>query len=49
VNFKQTENVSEECREGDTLSIRGFGRCKITSIDGKTKKDKWRISLGRQK
>ncbi|MGE1099951.1 RNA-binding protein [Peribacillus simplex] len=49
VNFKQTENVSEECREGDTLSIRGFGRCKIASIDGKTKKDKWRISLGRQK
>ncbi|WP_285766531.1 RNA-binding protein [Peribacillus sp. SI8-4] len=49
VNFKQTENVSEECREGDALSIRGFGRCKIMSIDGKTKKDKWRISLGRQK
>ncbi|MFJ7856913.1 RNA-binding protein [Peribacillus sp. NPDC097206] len=49
VNFKQTESVSEECREGDTLSIRGFGRCKITSIDGKTKKDKWRISLGRKK
>ena len=49
VNFKQTESVSEECREGDTISIRGFGRCKITSIDGKTKKDKWRISLGRKK
>ncbi|MCK1992553.1 RNA-binding protein [Peribacillus muralis] len=49
LNFKQTENVSEDCREGDTLSIRGFGRCKIMSIDGKTKKDKWRISLGRQK
>lgn len=49
VNFKQTENISEECREGDTLSIRGFGRCKLTSIDGKTKKDKWKITLGRQK
>ncbi|AOH54211.1 RNA-binding protein [Peribacillus muralis] len=49
VNFKQTENVSDECREGDTLSIRGFGRCKIMSIDGKTKKNKWRITLGRQK
>lgn len=49
INFKQTESVSEECREGDTLSIRSFGRCKITSIDGKTKKDKWRITVGKHK
>ncbi|RFU68784.1 RNA-binding protein [Bacillus sp. V59.32b] len=47
MNFKQTENVSIECKEGDTLSIRGFGRCKIMSIEGKTKKDKWRITIGR--
>ncbi|PLS16609.1 RNA-binding protein [Bacillus sp. M6-12] len=49
VNFKEEENTSEECREGDILSVRGFGRCKILSIDGKTKKDKWRITAGRQK
>ncbi|MDQ0217158.1 RNA-binding protein [Peribacillus cavernae] len=49
MNFKQIESTSAECREGDTLSIRGFGRCRILSIEGKTKKDKWRISVGRQK
>jgi RNA-binding protein YlmH len=49
LNFKQIENVSIECREGDTISVRGFGRCKIVSIEGKTKKDKWRITVGRQK
>jgi RNA-binding protein YlmH len=49
MNFKQTESVSVECKEGDTLSIRGFGRCKILSIEGRTKKDKWRITIGRQK
>ena len=49
VNFKSTEQGSMECREGDTLSVRGFGRAKILSIDGKTKKDKWRISIGRKK
>jgi RNA-binding protein YlmH len=49
VNHKITENGSFECQEGDTLSIRGFGRATILSINGKTKKDKWRISVGRQK
>ncbi|MBA9024946.1 MULTISPECIES: YlmH family RNA-binding protein [Bacillaceae] len=49
VNFKSTEHGSMECREGDTLSVRGFGRAKILSIDGKTKKEKWRISIGRHK
>ncbi|RFU63196.1 RNA-binding protein [Peribacillus saganii] len=49
LNFKEEDNSSEECREGDILSVRGFGRCKILSIDGKTKKDKWRITAGRQK
>lgn len=49
MNFKQTETVSTECMEGDILSVRGFGRCKILSIDGKIKKEKWKISIGRQK
>ncbi|WP_409305348.1 RNA-binding protein [Peribacillus sp. SCS-155] len=49
LNHKQTEHISEECREGDTISVRGFGRCSILSIEGKTKKEKWRITAGRRK
>ncbi|HZG61168.1 MAG TPA: RNA-binding protein [Anoxybacillus sp.] len=49
VNWKITEEPHFECKEGDTLSARGFGRCKIFSIDGKTKKEKWRVRIGKQK
>ncbi|WP_110112906.1 RNA-binding protein [Bacillus sp. CGMCC 1.16541] len=49
VNWKTIEQPSFECREGDMLSLRGYGRGKIISIDGKTKKDKWRIVVGKQK
>jgi RNA-binding protein YlmH len=49
VNWTSTENPSFECTEGDLLSIRGYGRAKIISIDGKTKKEKWRINVGKQK
>jgi RNA-binding protein YlmH len=49
VNWKIIEETHFECKEGDTLSARGFGRCKIFSIDGKTKKDKWRVLVGKQK
>ena len=49
VNWMSIENTSFECGEGDTLSVRGYGRAKIGLIEGKTKKDKWRISIGRQK
>lgn len=43
VNWKTVESVSFECREGDTLSVRGYGRSKVTAIEGKTKKDRFRI------
>jgi RNA-binding protein YlmH len=49
VNWKVVAESHFECKEGDTLSARGFGRCKIFSIDGKTKKDKWRVCIGKQK
>ncbi|RFU63354.1 YlmH family RNA-binding protein [Peribacillus glennii] len=49
LNFKQTESSSIECLEGDILSIRGFGRCRILSVDGKTKKEKWKVTVGRLK
>jgi RNA-binding protein YlmH len=48
-NWKVVEQSSFECQEGDILSVRGFGRSKLVTIDGKTKKDKWRIIVGKQK
>lgn len=49
VNWTLIENPSFECREGDLISVRGQGRSKIMEIEGKTKKEKWRILAGRQK
>jgi RNA-binding protein YlmH len=49
VNFKVIEQPSFECKEGDVLSLRGHGRSHILSVEGKTKKEKWRIVVGIQK
>jgi RNA-binding protein YlmH len=49
VNWTIIENTSFECGEGDTISVRGYGRVKIDTIEGKTKKDKWRILAKEQK
>jgi RNA-binding protein YlmH len=49
VNWTVIESTSFECGEGDTISVRGFGRSKIFSFDGKSKKEKWKIVIGRQK
>lgn len=49
VNWAIIENPAFLCDLGDMISVRGQGRAKITGIDGKTKKDKWRISVGKQK
>ncbi|MDP4162726.1 MAG: RNA-binding protein [Bacillota bacterium] len=49
INWTTIENPSFDCAEGDLLSVRGYGRAKILSIEGKTKKDKWRMMVGVQK
>lgn len=49
VNWKTVDSVSFECREGDTLSVRGFGRSKLVSMEGKTKKDRFRVIIHKQK
>ncbi|MFX3622628.1 MAG: RNA-binding protein [Ectobacillus sp.] len=46
VNWKIIEQPSFECYSGDVLSARGHGRGKILSIEGKSKRDKWRIVYG---
>ncbi|MBS4189148.1 RNA-binding protein [Bacillus sp. FJAT-49705] len=49
VNWTSIENSAFECRKSDIISVRGFGRTKIIGIEGKTKKDKWKIAAGKQK
>jgi RNA-binding protein YlmH len=49
VNWSIIESTSFECGEGDTVSVRGYGRSKIISFDGKSKKEKWKVVIGRQK
>ena len=49
VNWTVIESTSFECGEGDTISVRGYGRSKIFSFDGKSKKEKWKMVIGRQK
>lgn len=49
VNWKVVDKPEFVCGPGDVLSARGFGRCKLFSVEGMTKKERWRIRLGRQK
>lgn len=49
VNWKVIENTSFECNNLDVISVRGYGRSKLIAVEGKTKKDKWRIVVGKQK
>ncbi|GGE66187.1 RNA-binding protein [Priestia taiwanensis] len=49
VNHKIVEQPSFECGEDDLFSVRGYGRCKMLSIEGQTKRDKWKITYGLQK
>jgi RNA-binding protein YlmH len=46
VNWQLIDEPSFICQEGDILSAKGFGRSKLFSIDGQTKKEKWRITMG---
>lgn len=43
VNFKYIEDPAFELIEGDIISVRGHGRSKLLSIDGQTRKQRWRI------
>lgn len=47
VNWTDRESVSFELHEGDIISIRTFGRIKLCMIEGRTKKDKIRVQIGR--
>jgi len=49
VNQKIVDSTSFQCGEGDLLSVKGFGRGILLSIDGLSKKEKWRIHYGVKK
>ncbi|WP_026674357.1 YlmH family RNA-binding protein [Alkalihalobacterium bogoriense] len=49
VNWKIVEQSAFQLQQGDHISMRGHGRSKLISIEGKTKKDKWRILYGKLK
>lgn len=46
VNWKVVEQPSFLLQGGDYLSVRHLGRSKLISIEGRTKKDKYRIMTG---
>ena len=47
VNWSEKDQISLELQESDLLSIRGLGRVKLVMIEGRTKKDKIRLQIGR--
>ncbi|WP_270181801.1 YlmH family RNA-binding protein [Alkalihalobacillus sp. CinArs1] len=49
LNWKVVDQPATEVKAGDYLSLRGSGRSKVNSIDGKTKKEKWRITYSKRK
>ncbi|KFN00989.1 RNA-binding protein [Bacillus clarus] len=46
VNWKVVEQTAYECFPGDVFSVRGYGRSKLFSVEGRTKRDKWRVLYG---
>ena len=45
LNWKLHQRPDFELVENDLLSVRGYGRIRLDSIEGKTKKDKIRVLL----
>jgi RNA-binding protein YlmH len=45
VNYKVVEDAKFLLREGDMLSVRGKGRSKLIALNGKTRKDKLKITM----
>ena len=47
VNWTLQEQPSFELHESDMISSRGYGRVRLIMIEGRTKKDKVRLQIGR--
>jgi len=49
VNWKTVDKTDFSIAEGDYISVRTFGRARVFAIEGMTKKEKYRIRLGRKR
>lgn len=47
VNWKVEENPSYPLKEGDTISMKGFGRFVLHRVEGETKKGRMRLSVAK--
>jgi len=47
VNWKVEEDPSKPLKEGDVVSLQGFGRFRVTEVEGVTKKGRIRVKIGR--
>ncbi|MED4603628.1 YlmH/Sll1252 family protein [Paenibacillus validus] len=47
VNWKQEEDPSKPLKQGDVVSLKGFGRFKVLEVEGLTKKGRYRIRIGK--
>lgn len=45
VNFQVIDNTAFQLEEGDFLSVRGKGRGHLKAVHGKSKKDKWKVTI----
>jgi RNA-binding protein YlmH len=45
VNWQVTEDPSRTLGEGDTVSLRGWGRFRVHAVEGKTKKGRFRVRV----
>ena len=45
LNYKEVQSASKQVKEGDLISVRGFGRFILESILGETRKDRIRIVI----
>lgn len=49
VNYRIVEDRTFTAQENDLISFKGKGRSRISRINGKSKKEKWKITIGKLK
>jgi len=47
VNWKPVEDPSAPLREGDIVSMKGFGRFKVLAVEGQSKSGRFRVRIGK--
>lgn len=47
VNWKVEEDPSAQLKEGDVISLQGFGRCKLLEVEGLSRSGRIRIKVGK--